>query len=87
MIAQTTRAALFAMATVAIRTGAGKQVCKLRIDRLGFVLCSSNKRSHADDEELAQILVSHLGDPAKPLLATARLLHRGQPQLGGELPA
>ena len=66
---------------------AGEQVSQPRIDRLGFVLCSSDQGSHADDEELAQILVSHLGDPTKPLLATARLLQGGQPQLGGELPA
>src|SRR5208337_1519368 len=41
----------------------------------------------AHDQKLAQIAVAHLGDPPEPRLAAGRMLTRGQPEEGGELPS
>jgi hypothetical protein len=41
----------------------------------------------AHDQKLAQIAVAHLGDPPEPRLAAGRMLSRGQPEEGGELPS
>ena len=41
----------------------------------------------AHDQKLAQVAVTHLGDPPEPRLAAARMLTRGQPDEGGELPS
>src|SRR3974390_1998042 len=84
MIAQIVRAVLFAMATVATRTG-------FRASRLAnrgsivWGLCFARHGGHADNEELAQVLVAHLCDTPKPLFAATRLLKRRQSQPGGEL--
>src|SRR5208283_4604060 len=44
------------------------------------------RRAGAHDQKLAQIAVAHLGDAPEPRLAAARMLTRGQPEEGGELP-
>jgi hypothetical protein len=40
----------------------------------GILPCTTHKHRHADNEQLAQIFVAHLGDTTEPLFATARLL-------------
>ena len=57
MIAQMIRAVLFAIATVA--TLSRKQIRQPRI-AFGILPCTTHKRRHADNEELAQIFVAHL---------------------------
>jgi hypothetical protein len=41
----------------------------------------------ADEQQLAQIAVSLLGDPAKPFFATARVLARNKTNPCGKVPA
>ena len=41
----------------------------------------------AHDQKLAQVAVAHLGDAPEPRFAAARMLTRGQPEEGGELPS
>jgi hypothetical protein len=52
----------------------------------GILPCTTHKRRHAYNEQLAQIFVAHLGDTTEPLFATARLLKWRQSQPGSELP-
>ncbi len=63
----------------------GEQSDETRIDRAGFLLGVSDQRGCADDQELPQISVAHLGNAPQPFLAATRTLPRGQPQPGGEL--
>src|ERR1700732_391161 len=62
-----------------------EQIRKAWIE-FGIFLCTAHKRGRADNEQLAQVLVAHLGDTTKPLFATARLLKWRQSQPGSELP-
>ena len=59
---------------------------QIRISRLRFALCVSHHGGHTNDEQLAKIAIAHLGDASEPFFATTRLLERGQPQPGCELP-
>lgn len=45
----------------------------------------SDHRRHADDEQLTQIAVAHLGGPAEADLAAARVLARHQTEPGREM--
>ena len=75
MIAHMTRAVLFAIATVATLVGLSRQqIRQAWIDLIGIAFCTAHKRSHTDNEQLAQIFVTHFGDTTEPLFATARLL-------------
>jgi hypothetical protein len=56
------------------------------VDRLRILPCTTHKCGHADNEQLAQIFVTHLGDMTEPLFAAARLLKWRQSQPGSELP-
>ena len=53
---------------------AGKQRDKARIGRLGLMPRLADQRGRADHQELSQIPVTHLGDAAKPILTTTRVL-------------
>ena len=86
MIAQTTRAILFAMATLATRTGFLASNARRRGSAVsGLYLARRIRRGRADHKELSQIPVAHLGDAAEPVLAAARVLRRCQPEPGGKL--
>src|ERR1700687_5013711 len=63
-----------------------EEIGKAWIDLAGIVLCTAHKRRHADNEQLAQVFVAHLGDTTEPLFATARLLKWRQSYPGSELP-
>ena len=87
MVAQTMRAVLLAMATVATRTGfRASRSARRGFDVLRFAPGAPHQRCYADDEELAKIFVAHLGDAAEPLFAAAGVLKRRQPKPGRELP-
>lgn len=58
-----------------------------RVGRLGMVQVAAHERGHARDQQPSQVLVAHFGDAPQPLLASAGVLQRRQPQLGGELTA
>lgn len=86
MTAHAIRAILLAMATEATRAGfRASRATKPGFDRAGFLLGVSDQRGCADDQELPQISVAHLGNAPQPFLAATRTLPRGQPQPGGEL--
>ena len=70
MIAQTIRAILFAMGTVATRMGFRASRSARRRSALSC-LCLA-RRTYADDEELAQVLVATFGDADQTWFATGR---------------
>jgi hypothetical protein len=70
MIAQMTRAVLFAIATVATLVGFRAS----RSARREFVAGLCLARRTSDVIQLAQIFVTHLADTTEPLFTTARLL-------------
>jgi hypothetical protein len=76
MIAQTILAILFAMATVATRGLTREQVGEARGHCLRVVQGAADQRCCADDKELAQLLVAHLGDATELFFAAARVLKR-----------
>lgn len=47
----------------------GEQGDKSRIDRAGFLFCVSNQCGGADNQELSQISVAHLGNASQAFLA------------------
>jgi len=80
------RAVLFAIATVATLVAFSReQIRQAWINLPRILLCTAHKRRHANNEQLAQVLVAHLGDAPEPFLATTRLLKWRQSQPGREL--
>jgi hypothetical protein len=57
-----------------------------RIGHVRAARVAGDERGHTVDQQPAQVLVAHFGDPPKPLLAATAVLQRGQPRPGGELP-
>ncbi len=86
MTAQTIRAVLLPIATVATRTGFRASRSANAGRPSGVVPGASDQRCCTDDEQPAQVLVAHLGDAPEPLLAAAGVLKRCQHEPGGELP-
>ena len=88
MIAQMTRAVLFAIATVATLVGfrASESLQAWIYRGIIAALHGAQENVHTDDEQLAQVFVAHLADTTEPFFATARLLKWRQSQPGSELP-
>src|SRR5665811_580734 len=63
-----------------------EQIGQAWIYLIGIVFCTAHKWGHADNEQLEQVFVAHLGDTTEPLFAAARLLKWRQSQPGSELP-
>ena len=86
MIAHTTRAILFAMATLRhARWLPGEQREEARIRSLGLMPRPADQRGRADHKELSEVPVAHLGDVPETVLSAARVLRRCQPEPGGKL--
>lgn len=64
MMAQTTRAILFAIATLTTRTGLRASRARRRGSALSGLCLAQDQRGGADNKQLAQIAVAHLADAA-----------------------
>lgn len=63
----------------------GQECNKPRIRSLRLVFGSTDQRCRTDHQQLSQISITHLGDVAKPVLATTGVLRRCEPEPSGEL--
>ena len=62
-----------------------QEVCQPWICPLRIICNLPDARRHADDDELAQIPITHLRDLAQPFLATAGMVAWREPQPGSKL--
>ncbi len=83
--AQTMRAVLLASPTVAIFTGLRSSSCASLGWRLPVLARHAHQSGGADDQQLPEIPVTLLADPAEPLLATRAIGTRCKAQPRGEL--
>ena len=86
MMAQITRAARFAIATVTSRTGLRASRALIRGSAaFEVVLVAPDERGHAGDQKTPQVLIGHLRDLTEPLLASAGVGERREAEPSREL--